>query len=237
MTGFIVGLLATILSFSRAAVISLVIAVVWVFWKSRSQMNAPRRSPIVLLAALALVLLLAAGAIRSVLQERVANLFTQGLAEESTITRYLVIVESLGEVPDHPLLGGGTASFQLSFNWSKYVPEWANNSTWVGNVVVRILHDTGLIGLAAFLWLPILLWSKVRQSLRGRNAQPPILIGLSAGVILYGISFQSTDGTILAFFWVHFGFLASAAILMNDSGLISGGNNERLIIDAAPKAL
>jgi hypothetical protein len=44
-----------------------------------------------------------------------------------------------------------------------------------------------------------------------------MLVGLSAGGLLYGISFQSTDGTILAFCWIHLGLLASAAVLVNSA--------------------
>ena len=44
-----------------------------------------------------------------------------------------------------------------------------------------------------------------------------MLVALSAGALLYAISFQATDGTLSAFPWVHLGFLASAAILINES--------------------
>jgi hypothetical protein len=40
-----------------------------------------------------------------------------------------------------------------------------------------------------------------------------ILLGLWAGALIYFITFQATDGTILAFSWIHFGLLASAATL------------------------
>jgi oligosaccharide repeat unit polymerase len=213
MIGFILGLLATILSFSRAALISLVIAAVWAFWKSREQKNAHSVRLIILIPAAALVLILAATAFRGVLQERLANLFSQGLAEETTITRYILIAESLQTFPDHPMLGSGTASFQLSFDWAKYVPQWAGNPTWVGNVTVRILHDAGLLGLAAFLGFLACLWWKIRGALRG-NRELPMLIGISAGALVYGVAFQSTDGTTLAFSWVHFGLLASAATVL-----------------------
>jgi O-antigen ligase len=211
----IVASLAAVLSFSRGALLALVIAVGWVFWQAHHHRDARRSKLATLLPAFALILVIAASAMGGVLQERIANLFQQGLAEETTITRFLIIQESLQDVPNHLLLGSGTASLQLAFDWGKYIPEWTRDVTWVGNVGVRILHDTGLLGLTAFLGFLVSLWLKIRRRLRGRSSQVPMLVGLSAGALLYGISFQSTDGTILAFCWVHLGLLASAAILMD----------------------
>ena len=99
------------------------------------------------------------------------------------------------------------------------MPEWSDQATWVGNVGVRILHDVGLVGLAVFLGFLVSLWLKIRGRLHG---QDPMLLGLSAGGLIYGISFQSTDGTTLAFCWIHLGLLASAALLVNSPAGNSG---------------
>jgi len=211
----VVASLAAVLSFSRGAFLALVVAAGWVFWHARHRRNARRSTLAMLLPAFAVILIIAASVMGGVLQERIGNLFQQGLAEETTITRFLSIQESLQDVPNHLLLGSGTASLQLSFDWGKYVPGWADDAAWVGNVGVRILHDTGLLGLTAFLGFLVSLWLKIRRRLRGWSSQVPMLVGLSAGALLYGISFQLTDGTILAFCWVHLGLLVSAAILMN----------------------
>jgi O-antigen ligase len=213
MFGFLLGLLGTILSFSRGALVALVASGAWIFWMTRRQRNVPSRKLIFLIPAVAIVLLLASASVRGVLQERISNLFSQGLAEETTLTRYIVIFESLQEFPNHALLGSGTASLQLTFDWAKYIPEWAGNPIWVGNVSVRILHDTGLFGLAAFLAFLVYLWRQIRTGLR-TAIEVPMLIGLSAGALVYSITFQSTDGTTLAFSWVHLGLLATAGIIL-----------------------
>jgi O-antigen ligase len=213
---FLVASLAAVLSFSRAALLSLLVAIGWVVWQVRHHRDARRSKLAAFLPAFALILIIAAGVMGGVLQERIGNLLQQGVAEETTITRFLIIQEALQDVPNHPLLGSGTASLQLSFNWSKYVPEWGDTATWVGNVGVRILHDTGLLGLTTFLGFLVSLWLKIRRRLHERNRQIPMLVGLSAGAVLYGISFQSTDGTILAFCWVHLGLLATVAVLTNE---------------------
>jgi oligosaccharide repeat unit polymerase len=220
---FLVTSLAAVLSFSRAALVALVVASGWVFWRARRARNRKRSRAATLALAVGLILVVAVSTIGGVLRERFSGLFNQGLAEETTITRLIVIQEALQEIPNHPLLGSGTASFQLSFDFGKYVPEWAGNPTWVGNVIVRILHDTGLLGLTAILGFLISVWWKIRRELHGRNTQFSMLLGLSAGALLYCISFQSTDGSTLAFTWVHLGFLASAAILINGSSESANG--------------
>jgi O-antigen ligase len=216
---FFVGALATVLSFSRAALVALVVSGAWVCWQARHAREEGHRSrAATLVLAVGLILLIVVPAIGGVVQERFAGLFIQGrLGEESAIGRLIEAQEALQEFSEHRLIGSGTASFQLSFDWGKYLPELRGYPTWVGNITVRILHDSGLLGMAAFLgFLGSLGW-KIRLGLRGRTSQAPMLVGLSAGALLYAVSFQATDGSLSAFPWVHLGFLASAAILVKES--------------------
>jgi O-antigen ligase len=218
---FFVGALATVLSFSRAALVALVIATAWVCWKARHAREEHRSRAATLVLAVGLILLIVVPAVGGVVQERFVGLFSQGrLGEESTIGRLIEAQEALQEFSEHRLIGTGTASLQLSFDWGKYVPDWndrTGNRSWVGNITVRILHDSGLLGMSAFLgFLGSLGW-KIRLGLRGRSSQIPMLVALSAGALLYAISFQATDGSLSAFPWVHLGFLASAALFLKES--------------------
>jgi O-antigen ligase len=216
---FFVGALATVLSFSRGAMVALVVAGAWVFWQARHAREEGHRSrAATLVLAVGLILLIVVPAVGGVVQERFADLLSDGrLGEQTTIGRLIEAQEALQEFSEHRLIGTGTASLQLSFDWSKYVPNWSDHFGWVGNISVRILHDTGLLGMAAFLgFLGSLGW-KIRLGLRGRNSQVPMLVALSAGALLYAISFQATDATLSAFPWVHLGFLASAAIFIKES--------------------
>lgn len=210
---FGISSIAVLLSFSRAALFALAVLAAWVFWKAYGSKHAPgtnRR----FLFGFSMIVLVAAVGISGVLKERLDSLFANGLADETAITRFIMVEEALQELPKHPLLGSGTASLQLSFDWSSYVPLWAGNSVWIGNVTVRILHDTGVTGFAIFLGFAISLWRAVRRELLQQTSQASILIALSAGALLYAITFQATDGTTLAFSWVHLGLLASAAIIL-----------------------
>jgi O-antigen ligase len=161
-------------------------------------------------------MLVAAATVGGVLKERFTNLFQQGLADETAITRLIVTGQALQDIPKHPFLGSGTASFNLSFDWSQYIPEWEGIARWIGNAPLRILHDTGLFGLVALLSFFFLVWRKIRRGLRAQNSPVAMLLGLSAGTLVYSISFQSSDGSNLAFFWIQLGFLASAAVLLTD---------------------
>lgn len=219
LIGFFVGALATVLSFSRAALAALVVAAVWTCWQARHTRERHRGGAAILVFAVALILLIVVPIVGGVVQERFAGLFTQGrFGEESAIGRLVEAQEALQEFSDHRLIGTGTASLQLSFDWSKYVPSWADHFGWVGNVTVRILHDTGLLGMAAFLGFVGSLGWKIRLGLRRRSSsQTSLLIALSAGAMLYAISFQATDATLSAFPWVHMGLLTSAALLVGES--------------------
>jgi oligosaccharide repeat unit polymerase len=224
MLSFLIASMAVFVSFSRASLLALVLVVVFVYWKGRQRQSQGRHSLIVFALTLGLVAVVAITAIGGVLQERLGNLFSQGLTEETTLTRLVVLAESLQNIANHPLLGSGTASFQLFFDWATLIPEWAGTATWIGNFLVRVLHDTGIVGLAALVGFIVSLVVKTRQGLRvalvahDMHDTIPMLFALSAGALVYFICFQFTDGTTLAFCWVHLGFLASAAIIAKRSG-------------------
>jgi hypothetical protein len=223
LIGFLIASLATILSFSRAALFALVVAICCVFWSTRRLRHGNPIRLRVFALALVLTLLIATTGAGGVLQKRLSDLYYEGLTEGTAISRFIIIWEALQQVPQHPLLGSGTASFNLSFDWTQYIPEWASEKTWIGNVPVRVLHDTGVVGLAIFAGFLISLCVRIRRNLRGSHRQVPMLLALSVGALVYGISFQSSDGSILAFAWVHLGLLASAAILTSAPGHDSGG--------------
>jgi O-antigen ligase len=215
---FFVGSIALVLSLSRAALVAALLAAGWVCWRARQVRERQPRRTAVFIAAVVVILSIVVPTTGGVLQERFANMFSEGrLGEQTTIGRLIEAHEALQVFSEHRLIGSGTASLQLYFDWSKYVPGVRDGVSWVGNITVRILHDTGLVGLAILLGLLGSLWWKIRRVLRERSGAPPMVVALSAGMLLYAISFQATDGTLLAFPWVHMGFLASAAILTKES--------------------
>jgi len=223
--GFLIASLATVLSYSRAALAALILGIVWAFWKSRHSRKSGNRIKLAIpLLAFVLIFVIAFYATGGVFQKRFEDLYYQGFMEGTAISRFVVMQEALLDIPGHVLLGNGTASFNISFDWNRFIPEWASDKTWIGNAPLRVMHDTGLVGLTAFLGFFVVLWRKLRLTWKKNGVRDGMVLGLAAGLVLYAFSFEFTDGTILAFFWVHLGFLTSAAVLSEENAAADDGS-------------
>lgn len=235
---FLITSLAAVLSFSRVALVALLVAGGYVFWKNiRLRENKDWKKPLVfagLAAIVILVLVLASDSVGGIVRERFMNLYEQGLADDTAISRFIIVQEALQDIPGHFLLGQGTASFNLTFDWSTYVPAWGGEKTWIGNSPLRILHDTGILGLTAFLGFFASVAYKIRHAWKSSKNPDAMLVGLVAGAIVYAISFESTDGTILAFCWIEFGLLASAVLLLEKS---LERRRTRFVVSESPESL
>src|SRR5262249_20247452 len=84
---------------------------------------------------------------------------------------------------------------------------------WIGNTELRVLHDTGIVGLLTFMVFVVSLVWLARKALKRESC--PELIALLAGGAVYSITFQATEGTLLAFSWVHLGLIGCAVAIMN----------------------
>ncbi|MGH9529338.1 MAG: hypothetical protein ACRD2S_05390, partial [Terriglobales bacterium] len=102
---------------------------------------------------------------------------------------------------------------QLFFDWNDYMPVMGGDTDaggWLGNTPLRVLHDTGIVGLILFLAFLGSLASAARKAFRIADSKiKTVLLALSGGLVLYAITFQATEATILAFTWVHLGLLAA----------------------------
>lgn len=117
-----------------------------------------------------------------------------------------------------PLTGWGPGSFADLHGLIRA------NPAWISNLGLRLLQETGVIGLLTFggylftLLLPALKHSRRLTHPRDRAA----LFGLTiAYLLLIGLAYQSTDGIWLAASWVHAGLiLAGVRVLKpeNDHG-------------------
>ncbi|HSS99352.1 MAG TPA: O-antigen ligase family protein, partial [Terriglobales bacterium] len=164
---FLISGIASFLSFSRASLAALFVVGGYLFWKSvRHTKGDILRKLLAVGLVVVLILLLLSGPLGQVIRERFTNLFYEGLAEETALGRAIIFQEAIQEVPGHLLIGRGTASFNLTFDWNKYIPSWASEKTWIGNAPLRILHDTGLLGLASIFGFFVTVWLKIRPALR-----------------------------------------------------------------------
>jgi O-antigen ligase len=207
--GFLISFWAMLVSLSRAALLAFagLLIIMFLFGLGRRVIRPFRLIPLATVLALSVVLVapIAVGN----LSERFQTLSLQRPEEDadmfSRIVSYAVAIQ---DILRHPVLGNGTASFQLlgALDYEAYL----GSRPWVGNVLLRILHDTGLIGFVALGVFLGGIGLRARQALKLGGEAREMVLALSAGCLIYAISFQATDGTILAFFWVHMGTLGAA---------------------------
>jgi|SRR5579864_2512701 len=147
-------------------------------------------------------------------------------ADANTATRLLTLAAAVNGIVEHPVLGNGTASFQLLVTYQElgFGAELEDSGTWIGNTEMRILHDLGIVGLALFIWLIAALAVQARRILK-QELQPELLALVMAGLV-YCIAFQATEGTLLAFSWVHLGLIGCGLALYQTSGRSEGASGE-----------
>jgi O-antigen ligase len=209
--GFLITVLGAAVSLSRAVILALPVVALVVVVIALKQRRFQLRKFVPLAAAVAAVLLLVSPFLVGLLRERFSTIdldLSELASDETTAGRIIQMTAAVQNIRAHPFLGTGTASFQLLFNWEDYMGE--DLGGWVGNTPLRILHDTGIIGLSAFLLFVGSLLLTARRVIRVALPRTRIaLIALSTGLLLYAITFQSCEASLLAFTWVHFGLLAA----------------------------
>jgi hypothetical protein len=125
-----------------------------------------------------------------------------------------------------PILGWGTGSFPLV-----YPPEPGADlgNTWIANLELHNLFDTGIVGLALFYVAIITI------ALRGARAiKAPVsnwrtihfvLLGLLVGGAALFIAYQLTDATWMGFTWVLLAMLVTAAYFARTGVVPAAGKN------------
>ena len=121
---------------------------------------------------------------------------------------------ALEDWAQRPLTGWGPGSFFAIHGVLRAHP------AWISNLSVRLLQETGVIGLVAFGgFLATLLLPAIKTLRRGLDLMDRgILLGLiiSYGVLL-GLAYQSTDGIWLAASWVHAGLIAAGTRVLTQA--------------------
>jgi O-antigen ligase len=136
---------------------------------------------------------------------RVASLGRLG-TERTVVGRVAKYELAISTWRESPLLGWGTGGMARAFGREAKV------LTWVGNLELHLLVDTGVVGLLLFaLFVGTLVLGAV-SALRKARGTPlrALLLSLSAGFAGLLLAYQSTEGTWLGLFWAHAGLLAAA---------------------------
>lgn len=206
-----------IIALSRAAIIACGVALVVLFFAGRKTRIIDRRgAKAVGYTLLAASLILASATVPLYLERFSTVQVSDVSADADTALRIVTVGIALDDILQHPVLGNGTASFQLLVSSRELGLGDLDMGTWIGNVEVRIVHDTGIVGFAFFLcfliWLAVPAWKLLR------NQHHPELLALMLAALVYSMTFQATEGTLLAFAWVHLGLIGCAISIYYPKG-------------------
>lgn len=216
--GFLLASFALILSLARQGWIGFSVGLVFVFWYHARRNSVTFRSLLswgatISIVALALILIAVQG--NEYLGERLQTMAHPD--EVYTFAHRMVFnMAALDHARQHPWLGWGSSSFGLFWNWE--TPWDGITPAWTGNLEIRMLHDTGVIGLGLFLaFIAKLLGGALTTLKKTDNADDLHTIGaLVSGLLVLLVAFQATDATTMAFPWVHLGLLAAGIRVLEE---------------------
>jgi len=219
--GFGLGLIGALISLARSVYLAIPVAIVFVLWAAFKTGRAEFRILVRLAAGIAILLVALSPLIYNFVVERFSTLDVTELSDDTTLNRLVQTMVALDDVRAHPIMGMGTSSFQLVFDWADYGLEGmkanSDEGGWISNTPLRIAHDTGAIGLTiSLLFLGSLTRACYRAIKVGNDEQRTGILALAAGLLLYAITFQATEATLLSFTWVHVGLFAAFIVTVEN---------------------
>jgi O-antigen ligase len=210
--GLVFGLIGAVFSMTRAVFIALPITILAlvVFSARKGQFRLRWLLPVAIGVGVLLAIL------SPLVFERLNARFgdkAEMAADSSTVGRLIQIGAAIEDVKDHPILGTGTSSFQLMFKMNDVLQmNYEDDDVgWISNSPLRVLHDTGIVGLTILMAFLGTLAMAAYKALRGATRTTKLSIAaLSVGLLLYAICFQATEATLLTFTWIHLALLSVA---------------------------
>lgn len=143
---------------------------------------------------------------------KVVNLFNP--TSSNAGVRLLAIAVALDHIRDYPIFGAGTFSFApLVAGGMEFRMVEGGSHLWLGNYLVAVLHDYGVVGLSLFaLFLAMLIRRALRVASRIRATDrigSQTLVALVAGLVCILLAFVFTSGFSLGYPWLFIGLLDS----------------------------
>jgi O-antigen ligase len=211
LAGIVTSVAGLVVSLSRAALLGFLFASVVLLAVGflTRRVRLIQLLPIILGGALLLTPIALTGG-RNLL-ERLGNLSGGVQDDMETMARVVSWTSALEDIAQHPVMGNGTASFQLLSDAKQF--SLLGGRPWIGNSVIRVLHDTGLIGFLLMMSILVSLSIKAKAAIANHRFANDGIVVLIAGLLVYAVAFMSTEGTMLAFFWVHLGLLRAVCSL------------------------
>jgi hypothetical protein len=187
--------------FTRAAWLAMVGIIALWWWRRRP----PGHQLVALASILALAFVLQVVALGSIspIGRRVAD--PVNMAGRFTINRV-----TIASWLERPVLGQGAGSInRLSIVLSD---GRRIEKIWNGNLVLFVLHDSGLLGFAALIVLGAAVWRRGAGAIRhgAALATPPVAVPLLAVGAAFCFAYQFTHGLWLMYPYVYLGFLTAA---------------------------
>src|SRR4030066_859903 len=203
--GFLVDFSATLLSLSRGAYLVSAGGLLMIFLFVRK--NFLRRW-FFAITIVGLLLLISYGSLT--VDESRSPIITRALSlsnftEASWQGRLYYYQQALDSWKVHPLIGWGAGSVgQLYTYVTVKLP------AWVGNLEIRMLHDSGFLGVCTFvLFLIMVIGNAMRAVVKAKTCfNRNLLITFLVSFIGLLIAYQATEATWLGFTWVHIAFLS-----------------------------
>lgn len=132
-----------------------------------------------------------------------ANLATDG----NVWVRQQILRHALSVWQEHPWIGWGIGAYSQVY----YYPN-ANATSWIPNLIVHQLYNTGILGLGFFLLaLALAGWRGFQAWRQAHGPTRAWLGGLLLALIGLFVAFQATEASWLAYFWIYLGLLEAAA--------------------------
>ena len=139
-----------------------------------------------------------------------APLLERALLTRTLSARLEVYLLALNDWQQHPWLGHGANAFVQNYRDAMAITE----ITWVSNLFLMALYDTGLVGLIVLAsWFVALAWAVVRRR-RGARSQlsASLLDALIASSLALLVAYQFTSALWLGVTWVYLGLLRAGII-------------------------
>jgi O-antigen ligase len=126
----------------------------------------------------------------------------------SLSSRWRVYSDSFNGWLKRPILGWGAGTFPYVY------PPPPEGGTWIANVELHTLFDTGIVGLLLLVAAVFIAGRRALDTLRVPAARWGLNNYLALGILFAALgllaAFQITDGTWLGFTWVLLAMLVAA---------------------------
>lgn len=170
---------------------------------------------------------LAAG--NSALSQRLSSLldFTTGSGYGRLRVLNLVIKDW-----HNPILGMGDGSFNLTL---PPLPGHAPDAPWIYSMFLAILHDSGVVGMALFLWFLWVVFAGLIHTIRTSQQSDvrALALGMVGALTSLLVAGQATTGLYLMFLWAFLGLAAAVPLLAYRSAGVDGEDSP-LMVAVAP---